>query len=102
MEDIVDLRVKYVTKGVVHKLRGFYYCQNNLCNILDGGLGIDFELCDFLWLKLLENLEKTKSAKYPFMYVSLIICLVFMFMNELPDIGNKVWDKFHPIGMQIK
>lgn len=59
-------------------------------------------LCVFMRERFLEIMKRMKKSKYPIKYGSLITCLAFMFMNDLPATNNRIWDKFSPIDVQIR
>lgn len=64
--------------------------------------GEDYDLCELLKLKLLENLQKIKDSKYDFKFGTLIICSLFYFLNEVPKTKNVVWLRDRPIAHQIR
>lgn len=62
-----------------------------------------YDLCGVLQSELLNNLKKIKQdKKHVFKFGTLIICLYFYFMNEVPDAGKVQWACDGPVMMQIK
>lgn len=52
--------------------------------------GKDFDLCEVMREELMENIQKIKTSRYHFLFGILLICLIFYFMNELPNFKGKV------------
>lgn len=58
----------------------------------------DYDLCELLRVQLFENLNKNKKDKKNFFkYGSLIICLFFYFMNEVPGVQSVHWTNDRPV-----
>lgn len=60
------------------------------------------DLCELLRRQLLDHFQMTNDEKYPFRYGSLVVCLVFYFLNALPGNKNVIWRKDMTIGAQFK
>ncbi|XP_057856259.1 uncharacterized protein LOC131065690 [Cryptomeria japonica] len=62
-----------------------------------------YDLCGALLSELMRNVKKIKQdKKHVFKFGSLIVCLAFYFLNEIPSIEKVQWDYDEPVAVQIK
>lgn len=82
VNDIDDMVVKYASMMIFYKI--FHTNRENFISstvihiafyIVNKGEYID--LCELLRLQLMENLQKMKESRYPFLYGTLFIFLLF-------------------------
>jgi len=63
----------------------------------------DYDLCELLQNQLMNNLNKIKKdKKNTFKYGTLVLCLFFYFMNELPGMKSLYWTSDKPVAIQIR
>lgn len=61
-----------------------------------------YDLCEFLQCELLKNIKIKENKKQPFKYGSLLLCIFFYFMNEVPRVGKVQWAFDRLVGVQIR
>lgn len=106
--DIIrDVDVRYATMGISYNV----YYKNRESSCVSTGVHVtylmvkenaEYDLCEIIWRQLLDNIEMSKSEMYLFRYGSLIVCLVFYFLNTLPRAENVAWRNDMTIGSKIK
>lgn len=62
-----------------------------------------YDLCEFLRSELTKNIKKIKeNKKNPFKFGTVLLCLFFYFMKEVPGICLVEWAFDRPVGVQIQ
>lgn len=60
-----------------------------------------YDLYELLHNEMIKNLKKIKeNKKHPFKYRTLLLCLFFYFMNEVPRVGQVQWTFDRLVGVQ--
>lgn len=107
IDTIRDVDVRYAKMQISYKI----YYKNKEGSCVSNEMHVDYrmvkknaeyDMCEILWWRLLDNIKMRKSDMYPFQYGSLIVCLVLYFVNALPGVENVAWISDMTIGLQIK